>query len=470
MKNIRLIEIKKLEMTIYSVSEEKEIVKLLPDLNFSKNRDLKFNSQSAGIAFRISFLNNQSLFSKPRGFRRPVTMVITDRVTHEDVVVKDFNLNVSKNDYFYVFHSCLPLKEFPFDENHDYTLNFYDCNKGAWLGEYYLWMVKSTDETDEDNDNGLSTFQSLLNDWVNPGNKKDSKSSLTVDKAQNFRDSLNSLTGLYEVKKKLSDYESLVIFNKKRSDIDLPTISTPLHAMFLGSPGTGKTTVAKMMGEMLHKRGLLSKGHVIVKERANLLGQNYNSEGENTLEAIEAAQGGILFIDEAYQLFQPQDPRDPGKFVIETLLTALSDTSKRDWMLILAGYPEEMKKMWAMNPGFKSRIPESNIYQFDDFTEPELMEIAENYFSGNRFHLTEAAHEVLAERLKFDLLNKDKSFGNARYVLNLIQTEILPSMAVRIVKEGKNSFEALCKVEAEDIPQRKPVKTRVIKERIGYVA
>lgn len=159
--------------------------------------------------------------------------------------------------------------------------------------------------------------------------------------------------------------------------------------MFLGSPGTGKSTVAKMMGVMLHRAGVQSKGHVVVRERATLLEQNYNSEAEKTMEAIEAAQGGILFIDEAYQLCQPNDPRDPGKFVIETLLTALADDSNHDWMLVLAGYSDQMKRMFDMNPGFKSRIPDSNIYVFDDFTESELMEIAEKYLERNNYTLSD---------------------------------------------------------------------------------
>lgn len=143
-----------------------------------------------------------------------------------------------------------------------------------------------------------------------------------------FQQTLASLTGLKAVKNKLAIYEKLVGFNKLRADNGLAVPSLPLHAMFMGSPGTGKTTVAKMMGAMLHRAGVLSSGHVIVKERSTLMGPNYSNEETNTLQAIEDAQGGILFIDEAYQLYQPNDPRDPGKFVIETLLNALADESK----------------------------------------------------------------------------------------------------------------------------------------------
>ena len=467
MKHIRLIEIKKLELALYSLSHEKEIVKNLPELEYSTFRDLRYDSQSAGIAFRISFINEQSLLSRPRGIRRTVQMVITEAISNKEIVVKDLNLMISKNDYNYIFHSYIPMNYFPLEEHHDYKINFYDWCKGDCLGEYQFCINKVKNEIHlEEND----TFDDLLNDWIKSNIKQKEIQIPSSYEKTNFNIAMNKLTGLKEVKKKLINYDSLVLFNKKRKESGLPTLNTPLHAMFLGSPGTGKTTVAKMMGEMLHERGLLSKGHVIVKERANLLGQNYNSEGENTLESIEAAQGGILFIDEAYQLFQPQDPRDPGKFVIETLLTALSDPLKNDWMVILAGYPEEMKNMWLMNPGFKSRIPESNIYYFEDFTEEELIQIAENYFFDNKYHLTTEAHKVLTDRVKFDLLNKDETFGNARYIINLIQTEIIPSMAVRLIREGKCSYEALCHIKPEDIPEGTWTNHHRIRNRIGYVA
>ena len=272
------------------------------------------------------------------------------------------------------------------------------------------------------------------------------------DPDKSFTAALDHLTGLQNVKDKLTIYENLVKFNKKREDSGLPVSPTSLHAMFLGSPGTGKTTVAKLMGQMLRRAGVLSKGHVVVHERATLLGQYYNSEAEKTLEAIEAAEGGILFIDEAHQLYQPHDTRDPGKFVIETLLTALSDETKRDWMLVLAGYPDEMWRMFDMNPGFKSRIPDSNIYVFDDFTEAELMEIAENYFSRNNYTLTPEAHTALAARLNADYERRDKNFGNARHVMNLILTEILPSMAGRVMNAGLEDALSLSEIHASDIP------------------
>lgn len=280
---------------------------------------------------------------------------------------------------------------------------------------------------------------------------------------------LDNLTGLRSVKDKLLAYEKLVAFNKERQEHALPAIGLPLHAMFCGSPGTGKTTVAKRMGLMLRRAGILSKGHVVIKERATLLGPYYSNEETNTSEAIEQAQGGILFIDEAYQLYQPDDPRDPGRFVIEALMTALADESKRDWMLILAGYTDEMRRMFDMNPGLKSRIPESNIYLFEDFSETELVEIAERYLARNHYSLTPDAQASLSSRLADDCRNRNRTFGNARHVINLIQTEILPSMASRVISTGNVDTESLSLIRSCDIPKSKaPVICS--RPKIGYCA
>ena len=328
----------------------------------------------------------------------------------------------------------------------------------------------NTEENDDEDNASLldNDFEKLLNDFIGSNTDNESQDEASDDANQeeepepapekepdyteSFLAPLDNLTGLNNVKEKLAGYEKLVRFNKIRSDLGLSTASLPLHAMFLGAPGTGKTTVAKLMGKMLNKAGILSKGHVVVKERAKLIGTLYGKEEELTLEAIEAASGGILFIDEAYQLYQPNDSRDPGKFVIETLMTALADTSRRDWMLILAGYPDEMKRMFDMNPGLKSRIPDSNIYVFEDFSETELMEIAENFLANNDFVLTPDARTALAGRLATDYRARDKTFGNARHVINMIQTEILPAMAQRVITAGDLTEDAVSRIEPTDIP------------------
>lgn len=278
---------------------------------------------------------------------------------------------------------------------------------------------------------------------------------------------LDSLVGLTNVKRKLTEYTGLMRFYKLRADAGLPVIQFPLHSMFLGSPGTGKTTVAKIMGSLLHKAGVLSKGHVVMRERSSLIGKYYNTEAENIKTALDEAQGGILFIDEAYQLYQPDDTKDPGRFVIESLLTALADESNRDWMLILAGYSEPMMRMFEMNPGLRSRIPDSNLYVFDDFSAEELMEIATRYFDSHRFVLTHEARQALTRVLACDYANRGKDFGNARHVINLIQTRILPNMAMRLSALACPTAGQLSRVESSDIPAP-ATPVRMSRSTVGF--
>lgn len=310
--------------------------------------------------------------------------------------------------------------------------------------------IELTDDVEDEEEK--ADFESRLDAFISNADSEPS----TVEPAAPLLAPMDHLVGLESVKNKLSDYEKLVRFNMMRADSGLLYISTPLHAMFMGSAGTGKTTVAKMIGRMLADAGILSKGHVVEHQRATLLGSCYSVEQTNTLQAIEDARGGILFIDEAYQLYQPEDPRDPGRLVIEALLTALADETNRDWMLILAGYTDRMRSMFDMNPGLKSRIPDSNIYIFEDFTEPQLMEIAEGYLGSIDFTLSADARVALEARLSADFRKRDRNFGNARYVRNLIETEIIPAMARRITSAEQPASENLSEIRAEDIPGSTP--------------
>ena len=436
------------------------------------------------LELRLYFSDSQEPMVQ---FREPVCLSEDDYKENHWYVEFPFTTSIDRNGVLYAELLCMeyPIAGFVFDTNADD-----EC--GKWCGEYLKsldeysmnaaikrWSSSSSREEDcilaehDEFDQMLDKFIAEENETPESEPNGDlQESDMETQSESRYEDSfslsMKNLTGLRSVKEKLAIYERMVCFNKMRSDKGLPTISAPLHSMFLGSPGTGKTTVAKVMGEMLRNAGVLSKGHVVIRERATLLGQNYNSESEKTLAAIEEAQGGILFIDEAYQLFQPNDSRDPGKFVIETLLTALADETNRDWMLILAGYSDKMKRMFEMNPGFKSRIPDSNIYIFDDFTESELMEIAENYLIRNNYTLSADARQKLTDRLNADYAHRDESFGNARHVINLIQTEILPSMAVRVINEGLDDVTSLTEIQATDIPA--PVRKLVTSHpRVGFV-
>jgi len=272
---------------------------------------------------------------------------------------------------------------------------------------------------------------------------------------------LDQMIGLQRVKKQIHDYGNMVALARKRTACGLETPLPVLHGAFIGNPGTGKTTVAKLFGAILKELGVLSKGHVVFEERSTLIGQFYGSEQERTLKALERAQGGILFIDEAYTLYKPNDSKDPGMQVLETLLTALSDSGQRDWMLLLAGYPEPMNEMLAQNPGFDSRIPPQNRYYFDDYNVDELMRIADLYCAGHAYVMTPEARKMLQLKVKRDYAVRDSSFGNGRYIENLLSMEVLQAMSARVNNIPAPSVEQLSTIEAEDIPQIKPKDYRL---------
>ena len=263
-------------------------------------------------------------------------------------------------------------------------------------------------------------------------------------------DRLEQMIGLKSVKEKIYSLGRLSALAQRRKEMGLPFKSTSLHARFVGNPGTGKTTIAEIIGQVYKDLGLLSRGHVVRVERRNLVGRYYDSELRATEQAIESAQGGVLFIDEAYSLYVPDDPRDPGKHVLEALLTALSDEKRRDWMLVLAGYPEEIEQMLNANPGIKSRVNET--FFFDDYDIEELMQIADLYCKRNKYRMSAEVRKHLYSVVARDYGARDRLFGNARYINNLMEQTIAVNMAHRVSRIENPTKTQLQTIEVEDIP------------------
>ena len=433
------------------------------DLEYFDNcHVLVFNKKHSALALALTFRNE--LFCadlmESESVSVPVSVKIYNTTLRRVLSSGKFHVNISYGTELREYLIDLPFPQDEIGTGCRCRVQVSDVDAKKVLGIYDLSLISEEDE-----------FERRLDDFIASEAASIEEVSLEENEPSESepQDSLSQLVGLESVKEKLSVYRKVVRFNRMRKLNNLPAFTTPLHAMFLGSPGTGKTTVAKYVGKMLADAGVLSSGHVVVKERATLCGQNYNSESEKTIAAIEEAQGGILLIDEAYQLYQPNDPRDPGKFVIETLLTALADESKRDWMLILAGYSEPMLRMFDMNPGLRSRIPDSNIYHFEDFTESQLMEIADGYLQQGEYQLAPEARTALQDRLHGDFVNRDRNFGNARHVVNLLQTEVLPNMATRVASEWhKPTNEDLTVIQAEDIPVHAPTLQVKKLNRVGF--
>ena len=277
------------------------------------------------------------------------------------------------------------------------------------------------------------------------------KANALIDYASDkAMDKLEQMVGLKRVKEKIRSLSRLSMLSQRRKEMGLPVKNASLHARFVGNPGTGKTTIAEIMGQIYKDLGLLSRGHVVRVERRNLVGRYYDSELRATEQAIESAQGGVLFIDEAYSLYVPDDPRDPGKHVLEALLTALSDEKRRDWMLVLAGYPDEIEQMMNANPGIKSRVNETLF--FDDYDVEELMQIADLYCKRNKFRMSAEVRKHLHSVVSRDYGARDKHFGNARYINNLMEQTIAANMAHRVSRIENPTKLQLQTIEIEDIP------------------
>src|SRR5271168_5078771 len=202
------------------------------------------------------------------------------------------------------------------------------------------------------------------------------------------------LVGLSPVKDYLRRMASLLLVSRLREKVGLSTERPTLHMSFTGHPGTGKTTVAMRMAKMLHHMGYVRRGHLVVATRDDLVGQYVGHTAPKTKEVLKKAMGGVLFIDEAYYLYRPENERDYGPEAIEILLQVM-ENQREDLVIILAGYKDRMDAFFRSNPGLSSRI--AHHIDFPDYTPQELLAIADVMVRGLQYRLSPGARETLAE-------------------------------------------------------------------------
>lgn len=263
---------------------------------------------------------------------------------------------------------------------------------------------------------------------------------------------LDAMIGLEPIKARIREYAQYLNFLKIRQEKGLKD-NQPinLHAVFTGNPGTGKTTVARMLGKIYKKLGLLTKGHVHEVDRADIVGEYIGQTAPKVKSAIDKARGGILFIDEAYALARKDDDaKDYGREVIEMLIKEMSE-GRGDLSVVVAGYPREMDTFLKSNPGLKSRF--NMQFEFPDYSPEELADIADFWGKKRSVSFSPPAKERLAYHLVEAYRKRDRTFGNARFVLSVID-EAKMNLGLRLMASGKVdqlSNEDLSRVELEDI-------------------
>ena len=408
---------------IYSIQGEagkardcfKTAMKLMPkEMAYLENYVTSLDNKKDEEVYKILISTKHKLFEK-------YTPSDKDYLASLGTLCFEFG-DFSKAKFFYK----LSLKN---DPKNDYVKEM--------LAEAEKGLAQGKDKPEEST-TPFSVAQSL-------GSEIDSQSQQNLEDTLN---ELNSLTGLtrikQEVNKMLKEHKIL----QKRREMGIETGQKSWHAVFEGSPGTGKTTVARLMAQIFKSLGILKKGHLVEVDRSQLVSQYIGDTAIKTNKVIDSALDGVLFIDEAYAL-TPSSDNDFSQEAIDTLIKRM-DSDRNRLVVFMAGYPEEMKELIASNSGFESRV--KNFFHFEDFQPDELLAIFKSMAEKNQFRLTEEAEAKLERYFDFIFRSKDDNFGNARLVRNLFE-KVTSQQALRLADLPDVSDNELMLVIEEDITE-----------------
>lgn len=285
-------------------------------------------------------------------------------------------------------------------------------------------------------------------DKINTKNKvTPQKDSNNLDNIEDILKELSNLIGLEELKAEINNLVNFLKIQQKRQELGLSKVPITLHLVFCGSPGTGKTTVARLIGKIYRELGILKKGHCIETDRSGMVAQYIGHTAEKVDKLIESALDGVLFIDEAYTLKPENAGKDFGQEAIDTLLKRMEDYRDR-LVVIVAGYPNEMSRFIGSNPGLESRF--TRYFTFADYQPAELCAIFEKICHAHHYQLDEAAEKALLNKFTKLYNCRNKNFGNGRLARNLFE-QTIEKQATRLSKQTNLTKKDIITITQEDI-------------------
>lgn len=265
------------------------------------------------------------------------------------------------------------------------------------------------------------------------------------------------LIGLTPVKTRIREIAALLLIDRIRRQFELPAGVPTLHMCFTGNPGTGKTTVAERMAQILHKLEYVREGHLVSVTRDDLVGQYIGHTAPKTKDVVKRAMGGVLFIDEAYYLYRPENERDYGQESIEILLQVM-ENNRDDLVVIMAGYKDRMDRFFESNPGFRSRI--AHHVDFPDYSGQELASISELMLQEQNYHFSDDAKTAFDEYIERRM--QQPHFANARSIRNALDRMRLRQAKRLFEARGDITRDDLMRIEADDVRA-----SRVFVEEVG---
>ena len=372
-------------------------------------------------------------------------------------------------DYVQPYKNCFVESEGIFDEEfeqmlEDFINREYDemtNTDGNTAGDDAEQPLPPADDEEEEPETA-DGFDSYFDDMqMNPNNSV----PVEVLRPMNHPErEMERLVGCQNIKRHIQELIVLNEYNKRLRLINPKARQheLSLHSIFLGQPGTGKTTVCKVMGSLLYQAGMLSKGHVVVANRGTFVGSNWGDEERAVRLVLEKAQGGVLMIDEAY-LLNGDSRNDPGKMVLPLLMDILANEHKRDLAIVLCGYKQPMLRLLELNPGLESRFP--NRFEFEDFTIDELLDISQRRVGEYNYTFTPQAWETYRSIIANAYQMRDpETWGNARFVANQLE-RIYLSHAQRCISSDINDRDQLFTITPADI---QPIEVPRQRARIGF--